>query len=349
MFATPGTVRRHAHAELAGEARVGARHVRGAGLVPRRHDLDAELVQARVEAEVRAVDDAEDLLDAFRLEHARQDFATAGFAHGAPGRARAASRCFQRTIPARLHRQAWRGAMPLDFRGFPRWQGRGARVHEAAIHWLPMLVALLGAGAAGGLLAGLLGVGGGIVIVPALDMALTLAGVDPTVALHVAVGTSMATIVPTSISSSRSHARRGAVDFEVIRRWSLPIVVGALAGALLASRVDARVLAGVFGERGAPRGAQDAVAARPARAAAVLPGGSGGALIPGFIGLVSAMMGIGGGTLTRAGDDALRRAGAQGGRHGGAARTVDQHAGHARLTCGRHHGRSRCRRGPWAT
>ena len=171
-------------------------------------------------------------------------------------------------------------------------------MHEAAIQWLPMLVALLGAGAAGGLLAGLLGVGGGIVIVPALDMALTLAGVDPTVALHVAVATSMATIVPTSISSSRSHAKRGAVDGAVIRRWSLPIVAGALVGALLASRVDARVLAGVFGAVALLAALKMLLPLDQLVLRRSLPGGFGGALIPAFIGAVSAMMGIGGGTLT---------------------------------------------------
>ena len=171
-------------------------------------------------------------------------------------------------------------------------------MQETVTQWLPMLLALLGAGAAGGLMAGLLGVGGGIVIVPALDTALTLAGVDPAVALHVAVATSMATIVPTSISSSRSHARRGAVDGEVIRRWSLPIVIGALAGTLLASSVDARVLAGVFGTVALAAALKmllpiDGMVLRQS-----LPGGPGGALIPAAIGAVSAMMGIGGGTLT---------------------------------------------------
>jgi len=171
-------------------------------------------------------------------------------------------------------------------------------MQESVIQWLPMLLALLGAGAVGGMMAGLLGVGGGIVIVPALDAALTLAGVDPAVALHVAVATSMATIVPTSISSSRSHARRGAVDGAVIRRWSLPIVVGALAGALLASSVDARVLAGVFGTVALAAALKmllpiDGVVLRQS-----LPGGPGGALIPAAIGAVSAMLGIGGGTLT---------------------------------------------------
>lgn len=169
---------------------------------------------------------------------------------------------------------------------------------ETTLPWLPMLAALVGAGAAGGLLAGLLGVGGGIVIVPALDLALTLAGVDPAVALHVAVATSMATIVPTSISSSRSHARRGAIDAEVIRRWSLPIVAGALAGSLLAASVDARVLAAVFGVVALLAAIKmllplDGLVLRPG-----LPGGLAGAGIPASIGAVSAMMGIGGGTLT---------------------------------------------------
>lgn len=169
---------------------------------------------------------------------------------------------------------------------------------HAAIEWLPLIAALLGAGAVGGLLAGLLGVGGGIVIVPALDLALTMAGVEPAAALHVAVATSMANIVPTSISSSRSHAKRGAVHPAVIRRWSLPIVVGALAGALLASRVDARVLSSVFGVVALAAAIKmllplDSVVLREE-----LPRGPAGAAIPASIGMVSAMMGIGGGTLS---------------------------------------------------
>jgi uncharacterized membrane protein YfcA len=169
---------------------------------------------------------------------------------------------------------------------------------DATLSWLPMLAALLAAGAAGGLLAGLLGVGGGIIIVPVLDLALVTAGVDPAVAMHVAVATSMATIVPTSISSSRSHARRGSIDYDVVRRWSLPIVAGALAGSLLASSVDARVLAAVFGTVAALAALKmvlplDHVVLRPS-----IPGGLAGATIPGSIGAISAMMGIGGGTLS---------------------------------------------------
>jgi uncharacterized membrane protein YfcA len=166
------------------------------------------------------------------------------------------------------------------------------------LDWLPMILAALAAGAIGGLIAGLLGVGGGIVIVPVLDAALHLAGVDPAISLKVAVATSMATIVPTAISSSRSHAKRDAIDFELIRRWSIPIVVGALAGALLASQVADAVLAAVFGVITLLVAIKmllplDGLVLRPD-----VPRGPAGALIPASIGGVSAMMGIGGGTLS---------------------------------------------------
>jgi uncharacterized membrane protein YfcA len=166
------------------------------------------------------------------------------------------------------------------------------------MQWLPMLAALAGAGVAGGLLAGLLGVGGGIVIVPALDLALTLAGVDPSVTLHVAVATSMATIVPTSISSSRSHARRGALERSVIRRWSLPIVLGSLAGSLLGSRVDARLLAGLFAGVALLAALKMLLPLDRAVLRDSVPGGPAGAVLPASIGVVSAMMGIGGGTFS---------------------------------------------------
>ncbi len=172
------------------------------------------------------------------------------------------------------------------------------RPMEAYADWLPMLAALVGAGAAGGLLAGLLGVGGGIVIVPALDFALVAAGVPAAVALHMAVATSMATIVPTALSSSRSHARHGAVDLDIVRRWSVPIVIGAIVGTLVAARLDSRSLAIVFGVVALLAGLKmllplDHVVLREG-----VPGGAAGALIPAGIGAVSSMMGIGGGTLS---------------------------------------------------
>jgi len=171
-------------------------------------------------------------------------------------------------------------------------------VFELLLHWLPTIAALAAAGAVGGLIAGLLGVGGGIVIVPALDFALSVAGVDHDVALHIAVATSMATIVPTALSSSRSHARRHSVDFAIVKRWTMPIVLGALAGSLAATHLNAKVLAAVFGTVALLAALKmllplDRVVLRP-----TLPGGLVGAVLPAVIGAISAMMGIGGGTLS---------------------------------------------------
>ena len=87
--------------------------------------------------------------------------------------------------------------------------------------WLPLAAAMLGTGVIGGVLAGLLGIGGGIVIVPVLDAVLSALDVDSAIRMHVAVATSLATIVPTSISSSRAHYRRGAVDVALVRRWAV--------------------------------------------------------------------------------------------------------------------------------
>ena len=186
----------------------------------------------------------------------------------------------------------------MDFADAPLRHRTGLAVSGTLLHWLPSVALVAASGALGGLLAGLLGVGGGIVIVPVLDAALEFAGVPPGAALHVAVATSMATIVPTSVSSSRSHAKRGCVDFELMRRWSVPIVLGALAGSLAAARLDARVLAAVFGCVALAAALKMLLPLDHVVLRRSVPGGAGGAAIPAIIGAVSAMMGIGGGTLS---------------------------------------------------
>ena len=112
---------------------------------------------------------------------------------------------------------------------------------------LPLIGVLAVSGVIAGFAAGLLGVGGGIVTVPVLEYSLRFAGVPEEYRMHVAVATSLAAIIPTSISSARTHHARGAVDWELARRWAAPMVVAALAGSLLASRAPLPVLAGVFG------------------------------------------------------------------------------------------------------
>src|SRR5210317_1950514 len=112
--------------------------------------------------------------------------------------------------------------------------------------WILLALAMLATGCVAGVLAGLFGIGGGIVIVPVLEAVLGFLGVDAAIRMHVAVATSLATIIPTSLSSARAHHRRGAVNFEVIKRWAVFVLIGALLGAWIASQVHSRVLAGVF-------------------------------------------------------------------------------------------------------
>ncbi len=108
-------------------------------------------------------------------------------------------------------------------------------------------LALLGAGVLGGLLAGLLGVGGGIVIVPVLFSILEAQGHTAALAIKIAVATSLATIVVTSLSSARSHHRHKAVDLSLLRSWAGPIVVGTFIGTYIAGQIDGRFLTLIFG------------------------------------------------------------------------------------------------------
>ena len=93
---------------------------------------------------------------------------------------------------------------------------------------LGLAAALLATGLVAGVLAGLLGVGGGIVIVPVLYHLFTLLGIDESVRMHVTVGTSLATIVPTSIMSARAHRKRGSLNPDILRRLVPAVVVGVL-------------------------------------------------------------------------------------------------------------------------
>lgn len=163
---------------------------------------------------------------------------------------------------------------------------------------LPLAVALLTAGAAGGLLAGLLGVGGGIVIVPVLFHLFTSLGIDESVRMHVAVGTSLATIIATSATSTRSHFRKGAVDTGLLRSWGPAIFVGVLAGTALAGIVRGPLLTAVFAVVGLMVSLHMAFGRAHWRLAEGLPTGLPRLSLAGGIGTISAMMGIGGGTLS---------------------------------------------------
>lgn len=152
-------------------------------------------------------------------------------------------------------------------------------------------------GTVAGLVAGLLGVGGGLIIVPALIFLLAMQGIDPAHIVHIAIGTSLATIVITSISSTWAHHRHGAVQWPVFARLSPGIVIGALMGAVIADYMSATILRRVFGVFELLVAVQMLSGARPS-AHRVMPARAGMFGAGGLIGAISSVVGIGGGTMT---------------------------------------------------
>lgn len=159
-------------------------------------------------------------------------------------------------------------------------------------------MALLAAGLFAGFAGGIFGIGGGFVVVPALFAVLPLLGGEKAQFAHVAIGTSAATIIATSIRSLRSHARRGAVDFEVLKQWAPWIVIGDGLGVLLADRVDGKSLTLIFASGVLlmslnfllPR-VGDKVLSED------MPSGVARIGIAGGLGTFSSLLGIGGGTI----------------------------------------------------
>ena len=157
--------------------------------------------------------------------------------------------------------------------------------------------AIVALGAVAGFFAGLLGVGGGAIMVPILAMMFAAQGFPDAHLMHVALGTSMATIVFTSISSARAHHRHGAVLWSIVRAIAPGIVVGTLLGAQVASRVPTRPLAIFFAAFIAYVAVQMILNVKP-KPSRELPGAAGMFGVGGFIGLVSALVAIGGGSLS---------------------------------------------------
>ncbi len=154
-----------------------------------------------------------------------------------------------------------------------------------------------GLGLAVGFVAGLLGVGGGLIIVPVLVMLLHRHGLAAGMEPQLALGTSLATILFTSVSSVRAHHRRGAVEWPLVRRIAPGIVLGTLAGAALATQMPAMILKLFFVAFLSYAAVQMWLDFRPAPHRG-LPGRIGTSLAGGVIGVVSSWVGIGGGTLS---------------------------------------------------
>jgi uncharacterized membrane protein YfcA len=156
---------------------------------------------------------------------------------------------------------------------------------------------LVGAGLFAGFVGGLFGIGGGAVVVPALYYVFTALGVDESVRMHVAVGTSLSTIVSTSWRSLSTHMKAGAVDVDVLKTWAPWITLGALIGAGAAGLADTQALLVIFGAGLLLIAAQMGLSSPNWRVFAELPRRTVRAVVAGGIGFFSALMGIGGGAF----------------------------------------------------
>lgn len=151
-------------------------------------------------------------------------------------------------------------------------------------------------GAFAGTIAGLFGVGGGLIFVPVLAVIFKYQGIANDIIMHLAIGTSLTIIIPTSISSVTAHHRQGAVLWPVFLQLSPGILIGAFIAAYIADQISSDVLkmgVAVFALVVAVKTFLD-VKPKPQRE---LPGRAGMALTGSIIGMVSALIGIGGGTL----------------------------------------------------
>lgn len=164
---------------------------------------------------------------------------------------------------------------------------------------LALIAALLViAGGVTGVLAGLFGVGGGAISVPILFQVFRFLDVPETAAMPLAVGTSLAVIIPTSIRSARGHFQRGAVDLDLLRDWAGPILFGVVLGAVLARWSPPWVFQAVFVLVAGTNAIKLLFGRETWRLADDLPTGALRRAYGGMIGVMSALMGIGGGAIS---------------------------------------------------
>ncbi|MEN0000783.1 MAG: sulfite exporter TauE/SafE family protein, partial [Pseudomonadota bacterium] len=162
---------------------------------------------------------------------------------------------------------------------------------------LPFVLAVVGSGIAAGFLAGLFGIGGGAILVPVFYQAFGWVDVPEAVRMHLAVGTSLAIIVPTSIRSFFAHRAQRAVDMETLRGFYIAVPVGVVFASLVISGISGAGLRIVFAVLATLVGLK-LIFDRPGwKLGDDLPGGLWRFIIGGFMGFFSTLMGIGGGVL----------------------------------------------------
>jgi len=156
---------------------------------------------------------------------------------------------------------------------------------------------LLVLGAFAGVLAGLLGVGGGIILVPAFFYVFSALGYDSPQLMQICLGTSLATIIVTSLRSVLAHNKKGAVDWEILKTWVVGIAIGAALGVAVASTLRSDVLQAIFGGLAICVGLYMAFGSAEWRLGPQMPGGVLRAVLSPVLGFLSVLMGIGGGSF----------------------------------------------------
>lgn len=162
---------------------------------------------------------------------------------------------------------------------------------------LEMAILLLAIGAFAGVLAGLLGVGGGIVLVPAFFYAFESLGYSGPQLMQMCLATSLATIIVTSSRSVLSHNRKGAVDWQILRRWAPGIAAGAIVGVALVTQLRTPALQAIFGGLALAVALYMTFGRSSWRLGPAMPTGAARWSISPAIGFLSVLMGIGGGSF----------------------------------------------------
>jgi len=162
---------------------------------------------------------------------------------------------------------------------------------------IEMGLLLLAIGAFAGVLAGLLGVGGGIVLVPAFFYAFSALGFDSPQLMQMCLATSLATIIVTSLRSLHAHNKKGAVDWAILKTWAIGIVIGAVLGVLLVSTLRTLTLQLIFGGLAIIVGLYMTFGRNHWRLGQAMPTGLARAALSPLLGFLSVLMGIGGGSF----------------------------------------------------
>ncbi len=172
--------------------------------------------------------------------------------------------------------------------------------HAAAIGMSSLGLVTLGAlsGTLAGVLAGLVGIGGGVVVVPVVYYGLLASGTSADHAAHIAVGTSLAAILPAAVVSSIGHWRAGNTDIGFIREWGPGIVIGVVAAQLVAPHLRGCLMTGIFSLVCLIFASRFALPSRFTPIAQRPPTGMLRSLAGGTIGLFSGLAGVGGGIMT---------------------------------------------------